>query len=122
MVIEDFRGEIKLSVLLKMIDTDRHVVPRRNKGPTPIVARHIMIAGPMKPEQVYHNLHAEDKLKQLERRIMVIKHERRELKSGVPCVPTFVEKGRENIEKDFALRCKVLSSSFLLLSTSEWFV
>lgn len=70
-IIDDFRGQIPYNMLLRLADKWPMEVPRRNRPPMPFTSKLIIITSSMTPEEVYHNLHAEDKLTQLERRIEV---------------------------------------------------
>lgn len=68
-IIDEFRGQIPYNELLSLIDINAYGVKRRSREPAPFLARHIIITSPMTPDEVYHNLSANDRLTQLHRRI-----------------------------------------------------
>lgn len=68
LLIDDFRGSIKYSVLLKILD--RYPYRVNIKGTSgQLNSPTIYITSPLKPEQVYHNIHRNDSIDQLYRRI-----------------------------------------------------
>ena len=75
-LINDFRGHIPYNELLQLIDKWPHSVPRRGRMPIPFTSKHIIITSSLKPEEVYCNREAEDKIEQLLRRVVVIELKR----------------------------------------------
>lgn len=71
-IINEFRGQIKYHELLELIDQYPKTVKRRNREPTPFLARKIIITTPFRPEEIYSNLHINDDLGQLLRRITIL--------------------------------------------------
>lgn len=71
-IINDFRGQIPYDELLQLIDKYPYTIPRRGREPVPFLAKHITITSPMRPDEVYHNRHANDSIQQLLRRIEII--------------------------------------------------
>lgn len=71
-VINDFRGEIKYSELLQLIDKWPYFVKRRNREPLPFTSKHIIITSSLKPEEIYYNINCKDSMEQLKRRIKLI--------------------------------------------------
>lgn len=71
-IINDFRGQIKYSELLELIDKWPKKVRRRNREPMPFTSKMIIITSVGKPEEVYHKLAQWDSLEQLHRRITLI--------------------------------------------------
>jgi len=70
-VINEFRGQIKYSDLLELIDKFPCEVRRRNRPPLPFTSKHIIITSALLPDELYHNLSANDSLAQLLRRINI---------------------------------------------------
>lgn len=71
-IINDFKGEIKYSTILQLIDKWPYSVPRRNRPPMPFTSETIYITSIMKPQEVYHNLNEKDGIDQLLRRVTII--------------------------------------------------
>lgn len=71
-IINDFRGQIRYSELLNLVDRWPHSVKRRNRAPMPFVSKKVIITSSMPPEQVYHNVAAQDSLDQLTRRFEIV--------------------------------------------------
>ena len=68
LLIDDFRGNIKYNVLLKILD--RYPYRVNIKGTSgQLNSPIIYITSSLTPEQVYHNIHRNDKIDQLYRRI-----------------------------------------------------
>lgn len=72
MVINDFRGQIPYSTLLRMIDKWPFTVRVRCSQPRPFTTRHIIITSCKTPEQCYFNLSANDNIDQLLRRVKIV--------------------------------------------------
>jgi len=71
-IINDFRGDIKYSELLQLIDKWPKKVQRRGREPVPFVAKEIRITSSMSPESVYNGINEKESLDQLLRRLTVI--------------------------------------------------
>ena len=71
-IINEFRGEIKYSELLELIDWTPKTVRRRGREPVPFLAKKIIITSSMRPEQVYHNVEEQDSIQQLLRRLYIV--------------------------------------------------
>lgn len=72
-IIDEFRGQIPFSELLMLIDKHPNAsVRRRGREPMPFVSKKVIITSSMRPEEVYYNLSANDKIEQLLRRIKII--------------------------------------------------
>jgi hypothetical protein len=78
-IINEFRGEIKYSELLELLDWTPKTVKRRGREPVPLLAEQIIITSSLSPEEVYSNLALNDSLGQLLRRIKIV--ELKEIKS-----------------------------------------
>ena len=71
-IIDEFRGQLPMWELLTMIDKHpNYYVKRRGKEPLPFVSKKVIITSSMPPSEVYHNLNDNDKLEQLNRRIII---------------------------------------------------
>jgi len=70
-IINEFRGQIKYSDLLELIDKFPCEVRRRNRTPLPFTSKHIIITSVLSPQEVYCNLAQNDSLQQLLRRIKI---------------------------------------------------
>jgi len=81
MIVNDFRGQIRYSNLLRIIDKWPCTLRRRNGQPRPFVSKHVVITSIKRPEEVFCNLAAEDDIEQLLRRVNVITLEKRALKN-----------------------------------------
>lgn len=76
-VINEFRGELKFSTLLDMVDKWDFKVMRKGKEAIPFVTKLVIVTSSMKPEDVYSNcLQKDDNLNQLLRRFEVRKLEK----------------------------------------------
>lgn len=71
-IINEFRGELKYSELLQLIDKWPYYVRRRNREPMPFTSKHIIITSSLPPAEIYHNLAEQDSLDQLYRRINLV--------------------------------------------------
>lgn len=77
-IIDEFRGQIKYSELLMMIDIQPNCyVYRRNREPLPFTSKKVIITSVLSPEEVYSNLSQNDSMEQLFRRIKIIKLEKK---------------------------------------------
>lgn len=70
-IIDDFRGDIGYSELLRLCDRYPMTVPRRGREPYPFLSKIIIITSALKPEEVYTDLSYHDSLDQLHRRFVV---------------------------------------------------
>jgi len=72
-IIDEFRGQIPFSVLLRMIDKHPNVtLPRKCRAPAPFLARHVIITSSIDPCECYANVCNEhDRIDQLLRRIVI---------------------------------------------------
>lgn len=82
-ILNDFRGQIPYSTLLRLIDRWPMTVRVRNCQPRPFTSTHIIVTSCKLPEQIYYNLHAEDKIGQLLRRINIVNMKKRDRDPGV---------------------------------------
>ena len=71
-IINDFRGSIKYSELLQMVDKWPYAVKRRNREPIPFVSKRVIITSALHPKEVYFNLCERDSMEQLARRFRII--------------------------------------------------
>lgn len=71
-IINDFRGGIKYNELLQMIDKWPHHVRRRNREPSPFLAKEVRITSSIRPEECYSNINHKDNINQLLRRLEII--------------------------------------------------
>lgn len=72
-IIDEFRGQLPFSTLLRMIDKHPNCdVSRRGKEPFPFISKKVIITSALRPEEIYYNLHENDKLEQLLRRLKII--------------------------------------------------
>lgn len=69
-ILNEFRGQIKFSELLDLIDKYPKTVNIKGKPPVPFLAKHIIITSCKKPTDIYYNL--DESHKQLERRIQLL--------------------------------------------------
>lgn len=72
MIINDFRGQIPYSTLLRLIDKWPVSVRIRCSQPRPFVSKHIVITSCKTPQECYNNLSANDNISQLLRRVTII--------------------------------------------------
>lgn len=71
-IFNEFRGQIKYSELLDLMDKWPKTVKIRNRQPVPFLAKCVIITSALEPSEVYHNLSGNDKLAQLTRRCQII--------------------------------------------------
>lgn len=79
-ILNEFRGEIRFSKLLALIDKWPMYVKQKGKGTFPFLAKHIHITSVKTPEEVYKNSLDEDEKRNWEqwtRRVKVVKLEAR---------------------------------------------
>ena len=69
-IINEFRGQIQYSELLDMIDCYPFDVCRRNFGPIPFMAKHIIITSSMQPNEIYKLLAENESLDQIYRKLI----------------------------------------------------
>ena len=70
-IINEFRGEMTLGTLLKLIDKYPCQAIRRGQPARPFISKHIIITSALHPKQIFKNLDANDRLDQLYRRIKI---------------------------------------------------
>lgn len=71
-ILDEFRGQIKFSDLLMMVDEHpNYYVSRRGREPLPFTSKNVIITSVLRPEEVYKNLMTNDKMEQLLRRIQI---------------------------------------------------
>jgi len=71
-IIDDFRGNLPFNELLKMVDCHpNYYCYRRGREPMPFTSKKVIITSPLKPEEVYSNLHFNDNFQQFSRRFTV---------------------------------------------------
>lgn len=68
-IINEFRGEIKFSKLLDLVDKWAYMVKRRNREPLPFVSKKVIITSSLSPEEVYKD--CDEDLNQLYRRFKI---------------------------------------------------
>ena len=69
-ILNEFRGQLKFSDLLTLVDKWPHVVSVRNKEDVPFLAKKVIVTSSMVPEDVYKNV-LNDNMNQLRRRFKV---------------------------------------------------
>ena len=70
-MIDDFRGQVTYSMLLRLADKWPMTVKRRNRAPVQFTSTILYVTSSLKPSEVYVNLAARDSLKQLGRRFKI---------------------------------------------------
>lgn len=100
-ILNDFRGQLKYSELLTLIDKWPHSVKRRNREPAPFLAKIVIITSSLAPELCYKNVNAEkDSIKQLRRRCKIYEVvDREEIREDVGSLLTEEEEDLEVDEK-----------------------
>lgn len=71
-IIDEFRGQIPYSTLLRLVDINPFTVSRRNRKAIPFVSKTVIITSSLHPREVYCNLSQNDSLEQLYRRFEII--------------------------------------------------
>lgn len=71
-IIDEFRGQIPYSTLLRLVDRTPFSVTRRNRKPIPFVSKKVIVTSSLQPHEVYCNLAQNDSLLQLYRRFEII--------------------------------------------------
>ena len=69
-ILNEFRGQLKLCTLLELVDKWPCVVSWRNKESVPFLAKKLIVTSSMKPEDVYRNC-LSDNIDQLRRRFRI---------------------------------------------------
>lgn len=80
-IMNEFRGQVKYSELLELLDKWPYSVKRRHREPMPFTSKLIIITSSMHPKDIYTNIDAKDSLKQLYRRCEIIEITKPELVS-----------------------------------------
>lgn len=76
-ILNEFRGQLKFSELLDLVDKYPKTVKQRNKGPVPFLAKKVIVTSIMKPRECYKNLEEQDTWDQFDRRFKVIEMKKR---------------------------------------------
>lgn len=71
-IINEFRGGLKYSFLLELLDKWPLQVARRNKGGIQFNSKRVIITSSLAPEDIYKNMNEKDSLEQLYRRCKVV--------------------------------------------------
>jgi len=71
-VINDFRGGIKYSEMLQLVDKWPYFVRRRNREPMAFLAKKVIVTSSVRPEECYSNVYGNDSIEQLLRRFNVL--------------------------------------------------
>ena len=72
-ILNDFRGQLKFSELLQLVDKWPHSVRRRSREPAPFLAKTVIVTSALPPEEVYANACSHgDSLDQLKRRFQIV--------------------------------------------------
>lgn len=74
-IINDFRGEIKYSILLQMIDKWPFSLKRKGGGVIPFLAEKVIITSSLHPKDCYPRTCAKDSIEQLLRRVEIVRLE-----------------------------------------------
>ncbi len=69
-ILNEFRGQLKFSDLLLLVDKWPHVVSVRNREDVPFLAKKVIVTSSMVPEDVYKNV-LNDNIAQLKRRFRI---------------------------------------------------
>jgi len=70
-VINDFRGGIKYSEMLQIVDKWPYFVKRRGREPMPFLSKKVIVTSSVRPEECYSNVYGNDSIDQLLRRFKV---------------------------------------------------
>lgn len=77
-ILNDFRGQIRYSELLCLVDKWPHSVKRRGREPAPFLAERVVVTSSLPPEKVYEGvLDRDDNINQLLRRFEVVNLKKR---------------------------------------------
>lgn len=77
-ILNDFRGQIRYSELLCLVDKWPHAVKRRGREPAPFLAERVVVTSSLPPEGVYDGvLDRDDNIEQLLRRFKVVHMKKR---------------------------------------------
>lgn len=71
-ILDDYRGSISYSFLLRLVDKWPVCVPRRARAPMPFTSKLLIVTSSLSPQECYHNLSVNDSLAQLMRRFDVV--------------------------------------------------
>lgn len=78
-ILNDFRGQLKYSELLTLVDKWPHSVKRRCREPAPFLAKQVIVTSSQHPEMVYSGVAASDSIEQLLRRFEVVELTKQEV-------------------------------------------
>lgn len=70
-IIDEFRGQLKMNELLRLADRHPLSVSRRGRPPMPFTSRTIIITSALKPSEIYCNLSENDRMDQFYRRATI---------------------------------------------------
>lgn len=70
-IIDEFRGQLKMNELLRLADRHPLSVSRRGRPPMPFTSETIIITSALKPSEIYCNLSENDRLDQFYRRATI---------------------------------------------------
>lgn len=73
LILNDYRGQLKYSEMLTLVDKWPHSVRRRNREPVPFLAHLVVVTSSLPPWEVYHGVAGNESLDQLYRRFDVVK-------------------------------------------------
>ena len=72
-ILNDYRGQLKYSELLTLVDKWPHSVKRRGREPAPFLAHTVIVTSALPPHDVYGNVATgRDSISQLERRFQIV--------------------------------------------------
>lgn len=91
-IIDDFRGNMPYADLLRLIDETNAMVPLRNKGQIPFLAKKVIITSSLTPEECYNNLSKNDKIDQLLRRLKIYRFQASRTENGVKFTKTHMKR------------------------------
>ena len=77
-ICDDYRADLKFSMLLRLVDKYPMKVNRRHIGPASFMAKRLIITAIAPPDQIYGNIDAYEKWEQFNRRFKVIEMKERE--------------------------------------------
>lgn len=105
-LLDDFRGNITYSSLLRLADRYPHNVPRRNRQPSPFTSKVVIVTSSGRPESIYHNL--DESFDQIKRRFKIFEF----TPDGIVYVDEFRENciTKEELLEDIKRACRVVPS------------